>query len=162
MMKKTIFIILFFISFSGIQAQSDAEGFRNWKWGLKYTEVSDRLKPSKNRLPRLKAFDKKSENFNFEGIKVHTISYGFRDELFAGVNIGIYNKDLDHILAVFKKKYGEPRKIDTPILVNYEWHLKSGDISISYFPSKKGSKNTSIGISKKREKSEGLFKKKNN
>lgn len=156
-MKKLLFILLLFVPFTGLIAQADVDGFRNWKWGLEYSEVAKRLTPSKNRLPRFTAYDKLSENYHFEGIKAHLINYGFRDDIFSGVNIGIFNKDLDHIVKVFTKKYGEPKKIDTPVVINYEWHLKSGNISITYLPFKKGNKNTSIGISKKRKRSEKLF-----
>ena len=157
-MKKLIFILLFFTTLTGLKAQVDVDGFRNWKWGMDYSELSSRLRSSSNRLPRFKTYDKISENYNFEGIKAHSITYGFRDGIFSGVSIGIKNTDLDHIVSVFTTKYGKPKKIDTAIVVNYDWHSKSGDISITYLPLLKGNKHTTIGISKKKDKSEKILR----
>jgi len=157
-MKKSLLLLVFAVLSFGLFAQSNINGFRNWKWDKKISEVSEDLISSKNKLPRFNAYDKKSEDFHFQGLIAHLITYGFRDGKFAAVNIGIYNKDLDNIVKIFTKKYGKPRKVDTPFLVNYEWHLKSSDISITYLPSKKGDKNTSIGISKKRDSQRKVFR----
>ncbi|MFC2120150.1 hypothetical protein ACFLTI_00990 [Bacteroidota bacterium] len=156
-MKKALLAFMLAVFSIGLFGQSDINGFRDWDWDIEFSTVSRDLTPSKNKLPRFKAYDKKTENLSFEEITAHLITYGFKNGKFAAVNIGIFNKDLDHIVKVFTKNYGKPRKVDTPFLMNYEWHLKSADISISHFPSKKGEKNTSIGISKKRASQRKLY-----
>jgi len=157
-MRKALLVLVLAIFNIGLFAQSDISGFRNWKWDLPFSQVSEKLTPSKEKLPRFDAFDKKVEVYNFEDVTAHLITYGFKDDKFTAVNISIYNKDLKHILKVFTKKYGPPKMVDTPFLKKYDWQLKSSDLSITYLPSKKGDKNTSIGISKKREKLRKVFK----
>lgn len=157
-MRKALLVLVFAIFNVGLFAQSDISGFRNWKWNMPFSKVSVKLTPSKKKLPRFDAFNKKIEDYLFEDVTAQNITYGFKDDKFTAVNISIFNKDLKHILKVFTKKFGPPKMVDTPFLKKYEWHLKSSDLSITYLPSQKGDKNTSIGISKKREKLRKVFK----
>ena len=149
-MKKSILIMLVLFLSSGLFAQNDIDGFRGLKWGTPFSDLSEKLVPSKNKTPGFKGYDMKDENFSFEGITAHTITYVFKKNLLYGVNIGVFNKDLDKLVAVFTGKYGDPKVTDTPFLVNYEWHLEKTDIAITNFPTNKSDKSTTIAIGKKK------------
>jgi hypothetical protein len=153
-MKKNIFLLIIFCLpfFSFAQSHADVDGFRGIKWDTPMSDFSFDLVKSKNRIPGYKAFDKKSgENFNFEGITAHTITYAFEDEVFYAINIGIKKKDLKTIVAKFTTKYGEPKVKDSPIVVNYEWYLDKTMISVTYLPMVQGEKTVSIGMGKPKD-----------
>ncbi len=147
-MKGIVFIFLMFTC-TLISAQEEIEGYGDWKWGTLYTDVQDELVVSSNKLPGFKAYDKKNETLEFEGLKARLITYGFKKGEFWVVNIGLYSEDMGEIVEIFTNKYGEPLKTETPFLTNYEWHINSADFSISYFPSK-GNEGLTIGIKGKK------------
>lgn len=153
-MKKSVFLFLIFcIPFlSSAQTHLDIDGFRGLKWGSPMSDFSFELVKSKNRIPPYKPFDRKSgEDFMVDGVEAHTITYAFDDELFAAVNIGIEKKDLETIVSAYTLKFGEPIVKDSPIIVNYEWHLEKSMISVTYLPLVEGTKTVSIGIGKLRD-----------
>jgi len=147
-MKKIIFISLATLFVLLVFAQQDVDNFRGKKWDTPYSQMSAGLSPSKSKTPGFTGYEKANENYNFEGITAHTIIYLFKKELFVGVSIGIYNKDVAKAVSIFTKKYGEPRVTDTPFLKNYEWYLKSSVIVVSYFPTNQDEKSATIGIRK--------------
>ena len=154
-MKKSFLLLLIFSLpfFSFGQTHADIDGFRGIKWDTPKSDFSFELVKSKNRIPGYKAYDKKGENFNFEGITAHTITYAFEDELFYAINIGIEKKDLKAIIAKFTSKYGEPKAKESPIIVNYEWYLEKTMISVTYLPMVQGTKTVTIGIGKLKDRS---------
>ncbi|MBN2521105.1 MAG: hypothetical protein JXB17_11400 [Bacteroidales bacterium] len=147
-MKGIVLFVLMIIS-TLISAQEEIEGYGNWKWGTLYTDVQDELVPSTNKIPGFKAYEKKNETLEFEGLKARLISYAFKNGEFVGINIGLFSEDLEKIVEIFTGKYGEPLKTETPFLTNYEWHINSADISITNLPSS-GNEGLAVGIKRKK------------
>jgi hypothetical protein len=135
-MKKYLPILLL-LCFTLSFPQEQIDGFRGWKWGTPLEYVESQLKKSSNKLPGFVAYEKINENLTYEGLKARLITYGFKKKKFKAVNIGLKNADLDKIVAIYTKKYGEPKKTETPFFTNWEWHISTADISVAYFPSKK-------------------------
>jgi hypothetical protein len=152
-MKKVVLLLLIcfpLISFS--QTDAGIDGFRGLKWGTPMSDFPFELVKSKNRIPPYKAYDRKSgEDFMYEGIRVHTLTYAFDDNTFAAVNIGILHAQLEDMVERFTNKFGTPTVKESPIIVNYEWYLEKSMISITYLPMVQSEKNVSIGIGKLRD-----------
>ncbi|MBN2235932.1 MAG: hypothetical protein JW729_00140 [Bacteroidales bacterium] len=149
-MKNIFFIVIIFLLPLGMYGQTDigVQGFRGLNWGTLKSDFPFDLVKSKNKIPGHAAFDRVDEDFSFEGIKAHTITYAFDDDVFFAVNIGINKKDLDKVVEKFTAKYGEPKVKDSPIVINYEWFLEKSMISITYLPMLDSDKSVSIGIGK--------------
>lgn len=148
MKKYFVFLLLLFSTL--IYSQEQLDGFRDWKWGTMLKDVESQLKKSSNKLPGFAAYDKIDEDLKFEGLEVRLITYGFKKKVFRAVNIGVKTSDLDKIVEIFTKKYGEPKKTETSFLTNWEWHLNSADMSITYFPTAKED-GVTIGIKGKKK-----------
>ncbi len=133
-------------SMTAVSQAAEPDGFRGIKWGTPLSELESKMVKSENRIPPYDGYDMKNEDLNYLGVTARLITYGFKKGKLMAVNIGIYKKDLEKIVSVYTKQYGEPKKIDTFIFKNYEWHLKIVDIGITSLP---GKANTTIGISKK-------------
>lgn len=149
MKKYLVFLIL--ISSSIVYSQEQITGFGGWEWGTPLVDVESQLTKSSNKLPGFAAYDKINEELTFEGLDARLITYGFKKKVFRAVNIGLKNSDLDKIVEIFTEKYGEPKKTETPFLTNWEWHISSADMSITYLPSKKED-GVTIGIKGKKKK----------
>ncbi len=134
---KKYFTILFLLCSTITYSQKQIDGFRGWKWDTPLEDIESQLKKSSNKLPRYAAYDKIDEDLTFEGLQARLITYGFKKKKLKVVNIGLKNTDLDKIVKIFTKKYGKPKKTETPFFTNWEWHISTADMSISYFPSKK-------------------------
>ena len=150
-MKSIILFLSFLLLLGFCFAEEKAEGdFRDLTWGTPFSELQDQLVKSSNKMPRFKSYELKNDVLEYEGIAVHLISYGFRKGKLEAVSVGLYNKDVEAVVAVLTEKYGEPKKVETPLLMNWEWHPERSDIAVSYFPTKKGDKGAAIGFSKSR------------
>ncbi|MCH8904380.1 MAG: hypothetical protein IIA45_10750 [Bacteroidetes bacterium] len=150
-MRAIALLIIFALSTGLLYSQTDLTGFRGIEWGTPFEEISEKLTPSKNKTPGVKGYDMKDNDYNFEGVVAHTMTYGFKKDKFHGVNIGVYNKDLETVVASLTEKYGEPKVTKTPILDNYEWHLPSTSITLTYFMMTKSEEGVTIGFSKSRK-----------
>jgi len=140
--------VLALCSMTAISQAAEPDGFRGINWGTPLSELGDKMVKSENSVPPYDGYDMKTEDFNYLGVTARLITYGFKKGKFMAVNIGIYKKDLEKIVSVYTKQYGEPKKVDAFIFKNYEWHLKNVDIGITSFP---GEANTTIGISKREQ-----------
>ena len=148
-MKKIITIIFLFASI-GLFAQNYESGFKDLIWGTALEEVQNQFTASSNKIPPFKGYDKVNDDLSFEGITAHSITYGFKKGMLGGINVVINNTDLENIVSVFSERYGDPKKTDTPFLVNYEWHMEKFRIAMTYLPTKPGDANVTIGISKRK------------
>lgn len=134
-MKGILLIIVLSIS-SICLGQEKITSFRGLDWGLQYSEVKDQLEPVKTRTTKgLKPFKKIDEVLVFEGIEVENILYLFKKEKFVAATVAMHNDNLDSIISIFEKKYGEPKFTDAFILKNYEWHMPSAIIVVTITPS---------------------------
>ncbi|MBT3423992.1 MAG: hypothetical protein HOG05_09115 [Bacteroidetes bacterium] len=147
-MQKLFTLILFIALASSTFAQVNS--YNGYKWGTPYSEMEDKLVPSDNKIPGYKSYEMKNQEMKFEGFTVHTLSYVFKKNVFYGVNIGFYSKDKETILALLTKKYGEPKAVETPFVVNYEWHLEKTAMALTYLPTNQGDKSLSFTMGKKK------------
>ncbi len=107
---KALVTILTILFIGQLYAQDDITGFRGVLWGTPMTEMDGEFIRSTNKVPPYKGYDKKDENFSYEGVTPHSITYGFKKDIFKGVNLGFYDKDLEKLLGILTKKYGEPQE----------------------------------------------------
>ncbi len=133
---RFFFVSCLLLSSFCLNAQS-VDDFRGWKWGTPFSQLESELVKSKNKLPGFKAYDKIGDLLEFEGCKARLITYGFKKDVFRIVNIGLYSDDIEKITRIFTEKYGEPKVSELGLLKNWEWQLKTADISIAYIKSKK-------------------------
>jgi len=147
-MKKIIQLVLLVMLCPVVYAQSDLNGFRNFTWDTPFTQMSEGMVKSKSITPGYESYEKTGDNLLFEGLTSRSILYLFKKGLFKGVTIGLYNKDVDVAVQKLTKKYGEPKYTETPFLKNWEWHLNSAIIALSFFPTNKNDESAAIGIRK--------------
>ncbi|MCK5169054.1 MAG: hypothetical protein KAQ75_04170 [Bacteroidales bacterium] len=148
-MKKLATIIFLFASI-GIFAQNYETGFKDLAWDTALEDVQDQFTASNNKIPPFKGYDKVNDDLSFEGITAQTITYGFKKGKLGGVNVVIKNSELEQLVSVITERYGDPKKTDTPFLVNYEWHMEKFRFTITYLPTKPGDANVTMGISKRK------------
>ncbi len=141
-------IIACLISVAAV-AQKGIPDFRGKKWDTPFAEMSGDLVRDNNLTPGFKSYHKTDEDYNFAGAKAHTISYLFKRNVFYGVNIGYYDKDLETVAKNLTKKYGEPKHNVTPMLDNYEWVWDNTIMTLTKFNTGQ-EKNIALNIGKKR------------
>jgi hypothetical protein len=148
---KRIVVSFFLLTLAyNVFSQADIDGFRGKKWDTPFEQMSEGMQKSSKFNPGFKAYEKDRDDMLFEGIKANTITYLFKKELFAGVIIAIYNKDVEKVVAALTSKYGDPKLTETSFLKNYEWVLPSTDLVVSYFISNASEESASIGIRKQK------------
>ncbi len=59
-------------------AQTDVDGFREYKLGTPFDEMSEGLVKSSSMNPGYKGYEKPGDDMMFEGIEAHTIIYMFK------------------------------------------------------------------------------------
>jgi len=145
-MKALLISILVTFSIS-VSAQSEVTSFRGWDWGISFSDVSNQLAPAKTKTTRgMKPFQKINEELVYEGIEVDNILYLFKNDKFVAGSVAMHNDNINKIVEIFTEKYGEPKKTDAFILVNYEWHIPTADIGIAHISSATGGIGVSIQI----------------
>ena len=130
----SLLIAVFILIVPGAAVADDAmdyrAGFRDMKWGTELSSLGGKLVKSKNAIPPFKAYEMPGENLAWEGIKATSITYGFSNGKFGGLNIGFAKDDFNTVLKSLTGKFGNPKKTDLFIMKNYEWHTADVDISL--------------------------------
>ncbi len=147
-MKTMLIIVLAFVS-SLVMAQTDVDGFREYKLGTPFDDMSEGLIKSSSLNPGFKGYEKPGDDMMFEGIEAHTIIYLFKKKKLHVVSIGIHNDDVEKAAAAFTAKYGEPSFTENAFIKNYEWEFPSSKIVLSHFLTNPSEKSAAIGIRKK-------------
>lgn len=123
------------------------DGFDCELWGTPLDEMQGELVKSKNNTPKLDPYDKVNGKTDYEGIKTATITYCFKNGLFQGVNMALYNKDINKIVKLWTDDFGEPKVVDgAGFFTNYEWHLEGLLLTITYIPKKEDGIGVALGI----------------
>jgi hypothetical protein len=140
---KCLLAIIFIFSILFVPCAAIAEdaidyrvGFRDIQWGAALSSLEGRLVKSKNKIPPFKGYEMPNENLSWEGITANSITYGFKNGKFGGLNIGFAKKDFETVLKAFTGKFGSPKKTELFIMTNYEWH--TGELDISLISTSKG------------------------
>ena len=145
-MKALIVSILIAMSFS-VFAQEEVKSFQGWNWGIAFDEVSSQLTPADTRTTKgMKPFNRIGEEKIYEGLEVDNIYYLFKKDKFVAATVAMHNDNLDKIVAIFTKKYGEPKVVDAFVLTNYEWHIPTADIAIAHIPAASNGIGVSVQI----------------
>jgi len=76
-MKTMLIIVLAFVS-SLVMAQTDVDGFREYKLGTPFDDMSEGLTKSSSLNPGFKGYEKPGDDMMFEGIEAHTTIYLFK------------------------------------------------------------------------------------
>ncbi len=146
---KTILILLFASFSSLVLAQTDVDGFRQYKLGTPFEEMSEGMVKSSSLNPGYQGYEKLGDDMMFEGIEAHTIIYMFKKKKLHVVSIGIHNDDVEKAAAALTAKYGDPSFTENAFIKNYEWEFPSSKIVLSHFLTNPSEKSAAIGIRKR-------------
>ncbi len=146
---KTIVTIFLLALCQMASAQIDADGFRQYKIGTHFDQMSEGMERSKSLNPGFRGYEKTNEDFDIGGIEAHTIIYMFKKNLLQVVSIGIHNEDVEKAVGLISEKFGEPQYTETPFIRSFEWAFDKTTIVLSHFPTNTSEKSAAIGIRKR-------------
>jgi hypothetical protein len=133
---KSCFAIVFLLQIL-FGFEQDCSGFRNWKWGLPYTEVKSELVNSNQKLAGFETFDKIGDNLELEGCKTKHITYCFKEGKFRAVYIGVNQADSNTFRNILLDRFGEAEQSETNRYKSLKWTLPKLNILLNFRKEKK-------------------------
>ena len=124
------------------------DGFKCRPWGTPFNEMNGTLtKYTGKSSAKMDDYEMRGDDLMYEGIKTSTTIYSFKNNLFQGATMAMYNKDVNKIVAIWTDDYGKPRVVDGGgFFTNYEWHLDGLLLTITYIHEKEDGIGVLAGI----------------
>lgn len=124
------------------------DGFKCKLWGTPFDEMDATLTEYKGKSSgKMDDYEMKDDDLMYDDLKTSTTIYSFKNGLFQGATMAMYNKDIDKIVDLWTDEYGKPRVVDgAGFFTNYEWHLDGLLLTITYIHEKEDGIGVLAGI----------------
>lgn len=147
-MKALYFLVISLLIVLG-NANAQKAGDIPLAFGKTPDQLSGIFVPTGEKITGFSAYVRADESYEFNGLTVHAVNYGFSNNQLALVQMGLFSKDLSKIVEFMTANYGKPSVNLTGGIVNYKW--ESGGIAAVMLYNKDDGKGIDLSISNKNQ-----------